>query len=317
MKKTALLFPGQGSQYVGMGQKFAEQDADADDLFTIGELVCGLPLRKLCFEGPMEDLTRVVTLQPALTVVNLICWQQLLKRLPEFRPLCVAGHSLGEYSALHAAGVLTREDTLALVTRRGELMEREGTLNPGGMRAIVGFSREEIARMLAEVREEGQVVVANYNTPAQVVVSGDEAGLLALGKLCKKRGGKVLSLKVSVANHSPLVAGAVADFTSFMQGIAFASPSLPVVFNVTGSVLNQPEEMRAVMAQQIVSPVRWVEVIEYMLALGVDVFLELGPKQVLTKMMKKMLPSTSSHVCLQADSPETIEAAVAVITGRS
>ncbi len=315
MKKTAVLFPGQGSQYIGMGRVFAEDDSEASELFAVGDRIAGLPLQRLCFEGPMEDLTKVVALQPALTVVNLICWQQLHKRLPDFAPACVAGHSLGEYSALHAAGVLSLEDTLALVTKRGELMEREGDANPGGMQAILGLSGEEVFRLVAECRNEGQVVVANYNTPSQVVVSGDESGLAALSGICKEQGAKVIPLKVSVANHSPLVAGAVPDFAAFMQGISFEAPKVPVVFNVTAAPLQQPDEIKDVMAKQIASPVRWVEVIEQMLSLGVEVFVELGPKNVLTGMMKKILPRKSSCVCLQADSPEAIGKVAACIKG--
>ncbi|WP_035273884.1 ACP S-malonyltransferase [Desulfogranum japonicum] len=315
MKKTAILFPGQGSQYIGMGQVFAENDSEAAQLFASGDRIAGLPIHKLCLEGPMADLTRVVALQPALTVINLICWQQLQKRLPDFVPACVAGHSLGEYSALHAAGVLSQEDTLKLVTKRGELMDREGNANPGGMRAILGLSGEKVAQMVNECQGRGQVVVANYNTPAQVVVSGDDAGLSALGELCKSEGAKVIPLKVSVANHSPLVAGAVPDFSAFMQDITFLAPKIPVIFNVTASSLDQPEDIKDVMAKQIASPVRWVEVIEQMVDLGVEVFVELGPKNVLTGMMKKILPRKTTCVCLQADTPETIEEVAACIAG--
>ena len=138
MKKAAIIFPGQGSQYIGMGQEFVDQEPAAAALMDLAENISGFPIRTLCFAGPIEDLTRVLYLQPALTAINLICWQQLRALLPDFQPAFFAGHSLGEYSALHGAGVLTLEDTLALVTKRGELMEREGAMHPGGMRAVVG-----------------------------------------------------------------------------------------------------------------------------------------------------------------------------------
>ena len=192
MKKTAIIFPGQGSQYIGMGKAFVEQDSNAASLMDLAEHISGFPIRRLCFEGPIEDLTRVLYLQPALTAVNLLCWLQLRKRLPGFRPSFLAGHSLGEYSALHAAGALSLEDTLGLVTKRGELMEREGSTHPGGMRAVVGLRLEEIEALLAGETGVGVVVVANHNTATQVVLSGDAVGLDRAATLCAAQGGRVI-----------------------------------------------------------------------------------------------------------------------------
>ncbi len=313
MKKTAILFPGQGSQYVGMGQAFAEADDEAAALLNLAEHISSFPIRRLCFEGPIDELTRVLYLQPALTAVNLICWQQLRKRLPGFAPTFLAGHSLGEYSALHAAGVLTVEDTLALVTRRGELMEREGNAHPGGMRAVVGLTIDEVEAALAGYAGPGEAVVANHNTATQIVLSGDEQGLDRVAGLCAGRGAKVIPLKVSVANHSPLVAGAVDDFAAFMAGIPFHRPETPVLFNVTGDAADEASAIRAIMARQIASRVRWLTIIERMLAEGVEVFVELGPKNVLAGMMKKILPKGSSVVCLQADTPESLDKVAEVL----
>ncbi|MGD9948339.1 MAG: ACP S-malonyltransferase [Desulfobulbus sp.] len=304
MKKTAILFPGQGSQFIGMGQQFIEQDQEAAAIMDRAEKISGFPLRKLCFEGPLEDLTRVLYLQPALTAINLICFQQLLKLVPGLNPAFFAGHSLGEYSALHAAGVLSQEDTLALVTKRGELMEREGAANPGGMRAILGLNITEVEQILSDYTGAGVAVVANHNTAAQIVLSGDETGLKGVGELCGAKGAKVIPLKVSVANHSPLVAGAVDDFAAFMDGITFNIPNVPVLFNVTGSREKDPAAIKGIMARQIASTVCWLPIIERMVAEGVEVFVELGPKNVLTGMMKKILPKGAGITCLQADSPE-------------
>ncbi|WP_319547433.1 ACP S-malonyltransferase [Desulfogranum marinum] len=315
MKKTAIFFPGQGSQYIGMGQQFLEQDQDAADLFRLGGEISGFPLKELCLDGPLEELTRVLHLQPALTVINLICWQQLLKMLPGFKPDYLAGHSLGEYSALHAAGVLSAADTLSLVTKRGELMEREGAANPGGMRAVLGLSRDTVEALLTNSTGPGVAVIANHNTPAQVVISGDAQGLDTVSALCQEEGGKVIPLQVSVANHSPLVAGAVADFANFMETVYFQSPSIPVFFNVTAESIEQPEDIRSVMARQIASPVRWVEIVDKMVADGVEVFVELGPKNVLTGMMRKILPRKSGVTCLQADTPERLQKVVDTIAG--
>jgi len=307
MKKTAIIFPGQGSQYIGMGLDFVNQDPEASALLDLAGKISGFPLRQLCFEGPLEDLTRVLYLQPALTAINLICWQQLQKRLPGFSPSFLAGHSLGEYSALHVAGVLTLADTLALVTKRGELMEREGALHPGGMRAVVGLSIEEVEGILADFSGPGIAVVANHNTASQIVLSGDALGLDTVCERSAARGAKVIPLKVSVANHSPLVAGAVDDFAAYMSGIPFHQPKVPVLFNVTGGYEEQPQEMKAMMARQIASRVRWLEIVNRMVAAGVEIIVELGPKTVLTGMMKKILQKNSDVTCLQADTPETLE----------
>ena len=289
-----------------MGQEFVNQDPEASALMELAEKICGFPIRTLCFEGPLENLTRVLYLQPALTVINLICWQQLRTLLPGFRPAFFAGHSLGEYSALHGAGVLTLEDTLALVTKRGELMEREGAMYPGGMRAVVGLGIEEIESVLTGFSGPGIAVVANHNTASQIVLSGDTAGLDAVSEQCAAKGAKVIPLKVSVANHSPLVAGAVDDFAAYMSGIPFHQPEVPVLFNVTGGYENDPGEMKAIMARQIASRVRWLAIVELMVAEGVEVIVELGPKNVLTGMMKKILPKNSSITCMQADTPEAL-----------
>ena len=307
MKKTAIIFPGQGSQYIGMGQAFVEQDADAANLMDLAEHISSFPIRRLCFEGPIDDLTRVLYLQPALTAVNLLCWQQFCKRLPGFTPAFFAGHSLGEYSALHGAGVLSLEDTLGLVTKRGELMEREGNAHPGGMRAVIGLALEEMESLLAGGAGEGVVVVANHNTATQIVLSGDTAGLDRAAELCAARGGKVIPLKVSVANHSPLVARAVDDFTAHMATIPFAAPAVPVLFNVTGDYAAAPDTIKAIMAGQIASRVRWLEIVERMVAAGVEVIVELGPKNVLTGMLRKILPKKSPVLCVQADTPETLD----------
>ncbi len=313
MKKAAVIFPGQGSQYIGMGLDFVNKDAEASALMDLAEKISGIPLRQLCSAGPLEDLTRVLYLQPALTVINLICWQQLKKCLPEFTPAFLAGHSLGEYSALYGAGVLTVEDTLALVTKRGELMEREGAMHPGGMRAVLGLSIEEVNALLADFSGPGVAVVANHNTAAQVVLSGDTKGLDVIGERCAAQGAKVIPLKVSVANHSPLVAGAVEDFAAFMNGVTFHRPEIPVLFNVTADYAQQPEEMKNIMARQIASKVRWLEIVNRMIAEEVEVIVELGPKNVLSGMMKKILPKNSGITCLQADNPESMEKVVAAL----
>lgn len=314
MKKTAVIFPGQGSQFIGMGKEFLETDVESRKLMQMAEETSRFPLAKLCLEGPMEDLTRVVHLQPAITVTNLMCWKALQNALPEFKPAYVAGHSLGEYSALHAAGVVNAEDCMALVTRRGELMEREGSEHPGGMRAVLGMTIEEIDQLLEDYSGTGIVVVANHNSEKQVVISGDTEGLDGFSEACSDKGAKVIPLNVSVANHSPLVAGAVEDFAVFMGEIDFNRPSIPVIFNVTADAEEDPGTIRSIMARQIASRVRWLESIELMLKGGVEVFVEVGPKNVLTGLMRKIVPRGTA-TCVQFDTPEKLAKVVAEING--
>jgi len=315
MKKTAILFPGQGSQFVGMGKEFIETDQDASNLIDLAGKISGFPMRRLCLEGPIEDLTRALHLQPAITVTNMICWQAMKKGAPGLQPAFFAGHSLGEYSALYAAGVVTAEDCLSLVTRRGELTEREGRAHPGGMRAVLGLTIGEIDFLLDRYAGGmGTVVVANHNSEKQVVISGDQAGLDGFSSLCESKGAKVIPLNVSVANHSPLVAGAVDDFALFMRDINFTSPSAPVLFSVTADQERDPSLIRGIMARHIASRVRWYEMVNKMLAEGVELFIEVGPKKVLTGLLKKIVPKgAASHV--QFDTPADLEKVVDLLQG--
>ncbi len=231
--KIAVLFPGQGSQYLGMGQEFVKADPQCAALMAMAEDICELKLGELCVDGPMEELKRVTNLQPAITITNLICWQAFRNGLgSEVDVSCFAGHSLGEYSALWAAGVITTEDTLRLVSKRGALMEREGNLHPGGMRAVLGLDIKTVAELIASYQGPGAVTAANQNTPVQTVISGSMEALDEVEERAKEKGAKVMALHVSVANHSPLVADAVPDFAEFMAGIEFKTPQTPVYFNV-------------------------------------------------------------------------------------
>ena len=309
--KIAVLFPGQGSQYIGMGREFITSDPDCAAVMAEAESVCDFPLGKICQEGPMEELTRALHLQPAITVTNLVCWQAVRKALGDRPVSCFAGHSLGEYSALYAAGVLSLTDTIRLVAKRGVLMEREGLKNPGGMRAIVGLGIEEVEAIIDGYNGQGVVTAANHNTATQVVISGDEQAMDAISAQAAEQGGKVIPLNVSVANHSPLVADAVPDFAAFMAGVAFREPSTPIYFNVTAAVERDVNIIKEMMARQIASKVRWYETINGMIATGVDTFIEIGPKTVLKGLMKKIVPRGYTYIALQVDSPETLAACMA------
>ncbi len=305
--RIAVLFPGQGSQFLGMGQEFVKENAASAALMAMAEAACEINLGALCAEGPMEELTRATNLQPAITITNLICWERFKEELAgKITVSFLAGHSLGEYSALCAAGVLSVEDTVRLVGKRGALMEREGIKNPGGMRAVLGLDIEALDAIIDGYRGEGVVTTANHNTPEQIVISGSHAGLDGVSRLAEEKGAKVIPLNVSVANHSPLVAAAIPDFADFMANIEFKVPATPVYFNVSADLENDPLIIKDMMARQIGSRVRWCEIVEAMLANGVDTFIEVGPKTVLKGMMKKITPKGTKITALQFDSPATL-----------
>ena len=312
--KIAVLFPGQGSQFLGMGQEFIKENTTSAALMAMAEATCEIGLTALCTDGPMEELTRVTNLQPAITITNLICWQRFQEELGDKVAIsCMAGHSLGEYSALCAAGVLSSEDTVRLVSKRGSLMEREGLKNPGGMRAVLGLDIATLDAIIDTYQGEGVVTTANHNTPEQIVISGSMAGLDGVGRLAEEKGAKVIPLNVSVANHSPLVAAAIPDFTDFIANIEFKTPAIPVYFNVSAKPETDPAKIKDMMARQIGSRVRWCEIIQGMLADGVDTFIEVGPKTVLKGMMKKIAPKGAKITAMQLDSPSSLSSCLECI----
>ncbi len=309
--KTAILFPGQGSQFLGMAKEFRDRSSACAAIMENAEKVLGRPLAELSDNGPMEALLPADIVQPAITVANLVCWQAFREAAGGRVAIdAFAGHSLGEYSALFAAGVISADDALRLVTKRGELMGREGRANPGGMRAVIGLTIDKVEEVLREYTGDGVVVAANHNTPQQTVISGSIAGLDGVEPALVDAGAKVIALNVSVANHSPLVAGSIADFTAFLDDISFQIPLVPIYFNVSAQKEFDPKRMKEMMSRQIASKVRWCEIITRMIAEGTDTFIEIGPKPVLKGMMKKIVPRGVKVTSLQFDSPTGLERVV-------
>jgi len=288
-RKIAFLFPGQGSQYVGMGKDLKTQFPAAKEIFEQVDEICQRPISKLCFEGPMDQLTITENLQPAITAVSLACLAAL--DASGVKGLVSAGHSLGEYGALVAAGVLGNYDALKLVQKRGELMHREALSNPGDMVAVIGMDIHAVEEVINEAKQNNILAVANHNTAEQIVITGEKEAVFRAAELAKERTGRVISLKVSGAWHCHLMRGAVKEFRQFMEEIPFAEPKSTVLFNATAKKETAPKRIKDIMAMQLVSPVKWHDIMLAMLKAGVNTFVEVGPKNVLTGLLKKTVPA--------------------------
>ena len=295
----AFVFPGQGSQYVGMGKALFDASETARRVFRRADDVLGFALSKICFEGPEQELNDTINAQPAILTVSIACLNALRERWHAMgqviAPQYVAGHSLGEFTALVAAEVIDFDTALELVRERGRLMKENGRENPGGMLAVLGLERDVVEAVVAEAASAGVITLANANSPGQLVLSGETAALDRAAELARARGAaRVVRLPITIASHSPLMARAAAQFGEIIARLPLRQPRIPVVANITGQILTSAEDVRKELADHILKPVQWTSSVVEMVTRGSAEFLEIGPGQVLSGLIRRI--SHEAHV---------------------
>ena len=296
MSSYAYVFPGQGSQSVGMGQALAAASPAARRVFDAADAALGEPLTRLAWEGPDDDLNRTENAQPALLATSIAYLEVLRERAPELAsPAFMAGHSMGQYSAMVAAGVISLADGLRLVRERGRRMQASGSGRDGAMAALIGLDDGAIPELVAQAGAHGTFGVANRNAPGQVVVSGERAAIEACADIAKNLGAKrAIVLPVSVAAHSPLMAEAAAGMRDVLASVTFHDPSAPLLANADAHPLTTAEACRAELVEHLTTGVDWVRAVETMAARGVTAFIEVGPGKVLTNLIKRIAPDASA-----------------------
>lgn len=330
--QVAFLFPGQGSQTVGMGADIFETSPAARHVFESADEALGIALSELCFHGPDDVLRETINAQPAIVTVSLALLAALQEALNErtsswsspLAPSFTAGHSVGEYAALVVSGAMQLKDALPLVRERGRLMHHEGTVCPGGMAAVIGMDEDSLEAVCQEATAQsitnlpkdahpgqGRVIVANFNAPGQIVISGERGALSVAMELAKARGAKrVIPLPVSGAFHSPVMQPAAAGLAQAIEQTEVHNATIPLIGNIHALPLTEAQALREELAQQIAASVQWIRTIEYLVSVGVTTFLEIGPGQTLAGMVKRIAKGVTT---LNISSAAHIEKTVGII----
>jgi len=298
LSKTAFLFPGQGAQTVGMGRQVYEALPAARNLFDRAGKLLGYDLAKLCFEGPQEQLDSTVVSQPALFVTNLAVLESLRAEKPEVVESCsaTAGLSLGEYSALVFAGVFSFEDGLRVVQERGAAMQDAADATPSGMVSILGLEPEEVLQLCEQAAEGDILQRANYLCPGNIAISGSRAACERVEKLAIEKGAmKVIPLSVAGAFHTPIMESAVERVATVLAEVTVQAPEIPVVMNVDGRIHEDPDQIRRLLARQVVEPVQWEGSMLQLLEMGMDEFYEVGPGRVLRGLLRRIQRKITCH----------------------
>jgi len=305
MTAPCFLFPGQGSQTIGMAKSFFDSSKEVKDLFAEASEISGMDITKLCFSGPMETLTETKNLQPAMTTAVLACYYGL--RDYDMIPSYVAGHSLGEYAALAAAEVIEVSDCIKIVTERGRLMQEQAEKNVGAMTAMVRITPEKAKELVQNIAKTKPLLIANHNSPQQLVASGSVEAIEQLEQDLKEVRGRGIRLNVSGAWHSPLMQEALEPLANVIEAITFDDAKMPIALNATGTIESDANVIKKAMKKQMISSVLWYQGLHEIWKKGIRVYIEVGPKGVLTKMMKAISPDPVAMRALYIDSAKSLD----------